>query len=157
MLASLAGLTGLRSLRLARNALTSEQLEAAPLPAPHLTKLVLAGNQLRALPAGVAALAGLVDLDLSTTMISALPAAGQYLGNEPLPCIAMLQRPCNLCTCCAARLRAPQTRNILPERAQSRSLRLCFDPQDQLNVTTDHHCSLMRHFSCASLVTGGRS
>jgi Leucine-rich repeat (LRR) protein len=90
VLASLAGLTGLQSLRLTRNGLTSEQLEAAPLPAPRLTRLVLAGNQLRALPAGVAALTGLVDLDLSATMISALPAAGHYLGTSqpPLSCPA---------------------------------------------------------------------
>ena len=80
MLASLVGLTKLRSLHLARNGLTSDQLEAAPPPAPSLTRLVLAGNQLRTVPASVAGLTGLVDLDLSTNMITVLPPAGSYLG-----------------------------------------------------------------------------
>ena len=80
VLSSLAGLSALRSLDLSVNKIAAEHLEAAPLAAPSLTALNLAGNHgLKALPASVAALTGLADLDLRGTILTVLPP-GPYLG-----------------------------------------------------------------------------
>jgi len=80
VVASLAGLTRLRSLNLSNDSVTAEQLEAAaPLAAQHLTKLGLAKNALKILPAFAAAMTSLADLDLSDNSLTALPP-GPYLG-----------------------------------------------------------------------------
>ena len=80
MIASLAGLTRLRSLNLSSDSVTAEQLEAAaPLAAQHLTKLGLANNALKKLPAYIAAMTSLADLDLSDNLLTTFPP-GHYLG-----------------------------------------------------------------------------
>ncbi len=79
MLSSLAGLTALRSLDLSMNKIATEHLETAPLASPRLTRLSLACNQgLKALPASMAAMACLAELDLRGTALSVLPP-GPYL------------------------------------------------------------------------------
>ena len=79
VLATLVGLTGLRSLDLSTNSITAEKLEATPLTAQHLTHLSFACNPLKTLPASIAALASLADLNLTGTLLTSLPA-GRYLG-----------------------------------------------------------------------------
>jgi len=93
VLSSLAGLTALRSLDLSMNKIAAEQLEAAHLEAaPRLTRLTLALNhELKALPASVAAMACLADLDLRGTALSVLPP-GPYLG-------ALFPQSCHGTTC----------------------------------------------------------
>ena len=91
MLSSLAGLTALRSLDLSMNKIEAEHLEAAHLTAPRLTKLHLCLNHgLKALPASVAAMASLADLDLRGTALAVLPP-GPYLGARSLAAAAVCE------------------------------------------------------------------